>query len=148
MTMPTETIEVASLEETLEFAARLGATLRAGDVVYLEGELGTGKTHFTKGLASGLGIDPDEVRSPTFTFVDIHPCARPDRLALFHVDLYRIAEAAELTELGLEELPGEGAVLALEWPDRLASRAPHAILVSITDLGGTRRRIEILRSGA
>lgn len=143
--MPTETLDAGSPGETLAIAARLGATLRAGDVVYLEGELGTGKTCFAKGIASGLGLDPDDVRSPTFTFVDVHAAARMGGLGLVHVDLYRITDAAELTELGLEEMPGDGAVLALEWPERLPRLASGAILVRIEDLGGTRRGIEIVR---
>ena len=145
MTPRTETHETGSVEETLAVAARLASTLRAGDVVYLEGELGTGKTHFVKGLAVGLGIDPDDIRSPTFTFVDVHAPASAGRIGLVHVDLYRIADVADLAELGLEDLPGEGAVLALEWPDRLVRRSLRAVLVRIADLGGTRRRIEVVR---
>src|SRR5258706_9611415 len=103
----TETHDAGSVEETQAVAARLAGTLHAGDVIYLEGELGTGKTHFVKGLAAGLGIHPDDVRSPTFTFVDVHAPAAAGRLGLVHVDLYRIADVADLAELGLEDLPGE-----------------------------------------
>jgi tRNA threonylcarbamoyladenosine biosynthesis protein TsaE len=138
------THDVDSVEQTMDVATRLAGILREGDVVYLSGELGTGKTHFVKGMARGLGIDPDDVRSPTFTFVDLHaPAGPPGSLGLVHVDLYRVAGEAELVELGLTELPGAGAVAAIEWPERLAARAPAGIHVRILDLGGSLRQITI-----
>ena len=141
--MSTELVETHSVEETMAFAERLAKTLRAGAIVELEGDLGTGKTHFVKGLAKGLGFDPDDVASPTFTLIDIHRPPAEGSLGLVHVDLYRIAHVAELAELGLSEVPGEGAVAAIEWPERLAERFPGAIRVTLVDLGGDRRRIEV-----
>ena len=81
--------------------------------------------------------------SPTFTLINIHRPRIEGALGLVHVDLYRIAHVAELAELGLSEVPGEGAVAAIEWPERLAERFPGAIRVRLVDLGGDRRRIDV-----
>lgn len=101
-------------------AAALAPGLRAGDVLLLSGELGAGKTCFTRGLARALG-HRDSVLSPTFQLLREH---RGGRLDLFHVDLYRLAGPAEAQALGLEEyFDGEG-VCAVEWPERLGPMAP------------------------
>ncbi len=105
------------MERTLELGAEFARRLPGGSVLLLEGELGAGKTHFVKGLALGLGLDPDQVVSPTFVMVQIHE--NPGGLGLVHADLYRLADASELPELGLDELPGPGRIAAIEWPDRL-----------------------------
>jgi tRNA threonylcarbamoyladenosine biosynthesis protein TsaE len=97
----------------------LASTLRAGDVLLLSGNLGAGKTAFVRGVAEGLGIDPEEVSSPTFTLIHEY---RGGRLALYHADLYRLQRTAT-EDLGLEELGVADGVLAIEWPDRLS----HAI---------------------
>ena len=124
-----------SEEETLAIAADLARDLRAGDVVHLSGDLGSGKTHFAKGLAAGLGLDPGSIRSPTFAFIDVH-AGREGGLGLVHVDLYRVASDSELAELGLEELPGPDAVAAIEWPERLPAGALPRARVRMEDLGG------------
>jgi len=129
----------------------LGATLSAGDVVLLYGELGAGKTAFVKGLAEGLGIARDEVSSPTFTLVQEY---RGGRLTLFHVDLYRIDDPRELDDLGLDEIAEEG-VLAIEWSEKLAGNArligdarltPSRYTVRIAQGDGDTRTIEITNS--
>ena len=104
-----------SLEDTRSVGRGLAADLRAGDCILLEGSLGAGKTEFARGLAEGLGVSPDEVRSPTFTLVNIYT----GRLPVYHIDLYRIERAPELRELGLEEVLGTDGVAIVEWPDRL-----------------------------
>ena len=104
--------------ETAALGRELGATLSAGDVVLLIGDLGAGKTAFVRGLAEGLGIDRDQVSSPTFTLVQEY---RGGRLALFHVDLYRLNDPRELEDLGLDEIAEEG-VLAVEWAEKLDAR--------------------------
>ena len=81
----------------------------------LSGELGAGKTAFVRGLARGLGADPDEVSSPTFVLVTSYP----GRLTLHHADLYRLRGDGDESEIGLEELPGPRGVLAVEWAERL-----------------------------
>jgi tRNA threonylcarbamoyladenosine biosynthesis protein TsaE len=113
--------------------------LRAGDVLLLSGNLGAGKTAFVRGLAEGLGIDPLEVSSPTFTLVHEY---RGGRLTLYHVDLYRLERAAT-DDLGLDELGVRDGVLAIEWPDRLTHRLADAKHVRIEIVDDTTRRISI-----
>ncbi|MBI3048324.1 MAG: tRNA (adenosine(37)-N6)-threonylcarbamoyltransferase complex ATPase subunit type 1 TsaE [Acidobacteria bacterium] len=128
-----------SEEETQAVARELASTLKAGDVVLLSGTLGAGKTAFVRGLAAGLGIDPEEVFSPTFTLVHEY---RGGRLTLYHADLYRLDKAAT-DDLGLEEMGVTDGVLAIEWPDRLTHELPGVILVQIDITGDTTRRITI-----
>ena len=127
-----------SEEETQAVARELATTLKAGDVVLLSGNLGAGKTAFVRGLAAGLGIDPDEVFSPTFTLVHEY---RGGRLTLYHADLYRLEKTAT-DDLGLEEMGATDGVLAIEWPDRLTHDLPGAIPVSIEITGDSSRKID------
>ena len=115
-----------------------------GTVLLLSGDLGAGKTAFVRGLAEGLGIDPDEVTSPTFTLVHEY---RGGRLPLVHVDLYRL-DRADLDEIGLDQDLAATGVVAVEWSERLSRRIPGATMVHITDRGGDRRDIEIIRPAA
>jgi tRNA threonylcarbamoyladenosine biosynthesis protein TsaE len=124
-------------DETQQIAADLASRLKAGDVVLLTGPLGAGKTAFVRGLAAGLGIDPGEVSSPTFTLVHEYTGGR---LTLYHADLYRLERTAT-DELGLEEMGAAGGVLAIEWPDRLSHDLPGAIPVSLEIVNETTRRI-------
>lgn len=103
--------------ETFALGQQLGAQLSGGEILLLDGPLGAGKTVFVKGLAAALGIDPEEVTSPSFMLVN--PYA--GRLPLFHLDLYRLDEgAAAAHAVDLEELlSDERAVLAIEWAERL-----------------------------
>ena len=105
----------------------------------LSGELGAGKTAFVRGLAAGLGIDPDAVSSPTFTLVHEY---RGGRLTLYHADLYRLDKAAA-ADLGLEEMGVAGGVLAVEWPNRLTHTLPGSLEVEMEFVGETTRRIAI-----
>lgn len=104
----------ASEEETRSAGADLARRLKPGDAIFVEGELGAGKTVFVKGLARGLGLDPDEVTSPSFALV--HEYGPPGRLpVLVHADLYRLpATGAPVEDLGLDGRGG--AILAVEWP--------------------------------
>jgi tRNA threonylcarbamoyladenosine biosynthesis protein TsaE len=107
---------LADAAETEAIGAAIAARLRPGDIVALEGALGMGKTTLARGLLAALGF-AGEVPSPTFAIVQ--PYASPDvRLPVWHVDLYRLEDAGETEELGLEEALEEGALL-VEWPDRL-----------------------------
>ena len=128
-----------SEQETAAFAKTLAEELRAGDILLLSGNLGAGKTAFVRGLAEGLGIDPREVSSPTFTLVHEY---RGGRLRLYHVDLYRLERAAT-DDLGLEELGVHDGVLAIEWPDRLTHSLDGARPVRIDIVDDTTRRISI-----
>ncbi len=101
---------------TRKLGARLAAVLRPGDVIGLFGDLGAGKTSFARGLLTGLGLD-EEAPSPSFAIVQ--PYDAPDvRVPVWHVDLYRIEDTAEVRELGLDEAREEAA-LVIEWPERL-----------------------------
>lgn len=115
-----------SEEETTGVARQLAASLEPGTVLLLSGDLGAGKTAFVRGLAEGLGIDPGEVSSPTFTLMQEY---RGGRLLLRHVDLYRLTPP-EADDLGLEELTLGDVVTAIEWPDRLV-RPPGILLVAV-----------------
>jgi tRNA threonylcarbamoyladenosine biosynthesis protein TsaE len=123
----TTTITTHSEEETAAVGRELAATLSAGDVVLLHGNLGAGKTAFVRGLAEGLGIARDEVSSPTFTLIQEY---RGGRLTLFHVDLYRIEDPREFDELGLDEIAEDG-VLAVEWAEKLDARLKPSRYVSV-----------------
>jgi tRNA threonylcarbamoyladenosine biosynthesis protein TsaE len=123
---------------TQEIARQIAATLRPGDVLLLSGDLGAGKTTFVRGLAEGLGIDPGEVSSPTFTLVHEY---RGGRLTLYHADFYRL-EKGGTDDLGLEECGVDG-VLAIEWPNRLEHEMPGAMRVTLEVVDDSTRRITI-----
>lgn len=123
--------------ETAAVGRDLGRRLAAGAVVLLYGNLGAGKTAFTRGLAEGLGCDGDDVSSPTFTIVQEYR----GRIPLEHVDLYRVTPA-EVDDLGLDELT-ERAVVAVEWAERWSQSPAGAVAVTLESLGGDRRRITI-----
>jgi tRNA threonylcarbamoyladenosine biosynthesis protein TsaE len=104
-----------SEEETFRLAERLGSDLTGKEVVPLTGELGAGKTVFTKGLALGAGVsDVNCVCSPTFTLVNVYQ----GRQTLYHIDLYRLEKASEIEDLGWEDYIGTGIVV-VEWAERL-----------------------------
>ena len=128
-----------SEEATADVARALAATLQPGAVLLLSGQLGAGKTAFVRGLAAGLGIDPEEVSSPTFTLVHEY---RGGRLTLFHADLYRLDRTAT-EDLGLEERAVAEGVLAIEWPDRLTHALPGAIRIEIEIVNERTRRIAV-----
>jgi tRNA threonylcarbamoyladenosine biosynthesis protein TsaE len=109
-----------SAGETFELGARTGAQLRGGEIILLDGPLGAGKTVFAKGIASALGIDTDEVTSPSFTLVNRYD---EGRLTLFHLDLYRLSEGASAAHaVDLDELlTDERAVFLIEWAERMGS---------------------------
>lgn len=126
--------------ETAAVAENLAASFRGGEVVLLSGELGTGKTAFVRGLARGVGADPDEVASPTFVLLTSYP----GRLRLHHADLYRLRGDGDEDEVGLEELPGADGVLAVEWAERLRRLPwPRTWRVHLVHAGGDTRRIAI-----
>jgi tRNA threonylcarbamoyladenosine biosynthesis protein TsaE len=137
--MKPDIFQTCSEDETQTVARDLAARLKAGDIVRLSGDLGAGKTAFVRGLAIGLGIDPDMVSSPTFTLVHEY---RGGRLALYHADLYRLNHAVT-EDLGLDEERVAEAVLAIEWPDRLTHAMPGAIDVEMELTGDTTRRITV-----
>jgi tRNA threonylcarbamoyladenosine biosynthesis protein TsaE len=125
--------------ETEAVGAELASGLGPGARVLLYGELGAGKTAFVRGLATGLGVDPDDVSSPTFTLVQEYA----GRLPLFHVDLYRLAPG-EVDDLGLDALAANG-VLAIEWADRLPRGDAGAIRVTLEHAGEDVRHVTVAR---
>lgn len=131
--------ESNSESDTRAIAARLAAELQPGAVLLLSGDLGAGKTAFTKGLAEGLGIDRAEVTSPTFTLVHEY---RQGRLPLVHVDLYRL-EKVDLDELGMDADLANHGVLAIEWADRLVRVPAGSVSVRIVATGEDLRTITV-----
>jgi len=138
------TITTHSQEETADVGRRLAPTLDRGSVLLLVGDLGAGKTALVRGLAEGLGIAPEEVSSPTFTLMQEY---RGGRVPLIHVDLYRLNDAREIDELGLEEL-GLESVLAIEWAEKLPRPIAGAVEVRIEHGDGDERRLTITPSGS
>src|SRR5919107_1437973 len=138
-----EIFTTRSEQETFALGEHVAATLQPGTFVLLHGDLGAGKTAFVRGLATGLGANPDDVSSPTFVLVQEYagPAA-----TLYHVDLYRL-EPAEIDDLGLEDLVSGDGIVAIEWAERWRGRPDGAgvIEVKIEDAGEDRRRIEIRR---
>jgi len=137
----TKTITTRSEEETSAVGRELAATLSAGDIVLLYGDLGAGKTAFVRGLAEGLGVSRDEVSSPTFTLVQEY---RGGRLPLFHVDLYRLNDPREIDDLGLEEIAADG-VLAIEWAEKIPRATVDTTTVRIRHGDGDVRMIDIAK---
>lgn len=123
--------EAATTAAGRAFAERLSP----GDIVLISGPLGAGKTAFVRGLAEGVGADPSDVSSPTFTLIQQYP----GRLPVVHVDLYRLNDK-EAADLNLSEM-GEDGVLVVEWPDRWPAAPRAARVVTIDDTGGDTRRI-------
>ena len=138
--------ESESPEETFEVGRRIGERLEGGELILLSGELGAGKTVFVKGVAAALGIDRDEVTSPSFTLVNRYD----GRYTLYHLDLYRLddgpgaAHAVDLDEL----LREEGAVIIIEWAERMGDHPlpEGALRVRIEGDGDTPRVIKISRA--
>lgn len=133
-----------SEEQTMAAAAEWATTLKAADVVLLKGPLGAGKTRFAKGVAARLQIDPDQVQSPTFALVHEYEGTLP----LWHIDAYRLENALQARQAGLEEyLFGQGVCL-VEWPERMEPlfEGLSVWTVVIEPLSETRRKISIYKS--
>jgi len=130
-----------SPEETLAIAQELAERQPECPAYYLEGDLGSGKTLFTKGLAAFFGIDAADVVSPTFALVNRYGSGSR---VVYHIDLYRIEDERELVELGIEEMESEDALLVVEWAEKLGRhRREDATVVRFEVTGEGRRRLEI-----
>jgi len=135
------TVYSLSEEETLRLGRTMAQTLKGGELIVLEGDLGMGKTVFARGIAIGLGISKDEVRSPSFTLVHEY---EGGRYPLFHVDLYRLDGDEDLEGLGLDELTEAGGVVLVEWGEKLPLwYRRDALTVRFHDLGEDSRQIEL-----
>ncbi len=136
-----DTIISKSPEETIQAGVALALRLRSGDVVALCGDLGAGKTHFTKGVVQGLGGDAAEVCSPTFTLVHEY---RGGRVPVFHFDLYRLESERELSGVGWEDYLDEDGVMLVEWAHKFESRLPVGTVFVRFEIGeGDERKLEI-----
>jgi tRNA threonylcarbamoyladenosine biosynthesis protein TsaE len=124
-----------SPEETLQLGKSLGSSLIPGDIILLNGDLGSGKTHLTQGICDGVGLDEDSyIRSPTFTLINEYQGKQP----IYHIDLYRIDSLKEIYSLGLEEILFNQGITIIEWAEKLRSpENPKNLLLNIQD------RIEI-----
>lgn len=138
-----EIVNTNSEQDTFALGQQVAAALHPGTFVLLHGDLGAGKTAFVRGMAAGLGANPDDVSSPTFVLIQHYKGRTP----LVHVDLYRLETGAAVDDLGLEELVS-GAVVAIEWAERLPRPLEGSVNVRIEDLGGDARRITLTDSSA
>ncbi len=132
-------IITCSPQETERVGAMLGAVVQPGTVIAYLGDLGAGKTAFTRGLARGLGAT-ETVTSPTYTIVNEYLSGR---LPLFHFDMYRLASADDLWDIGWEDYLDRGGVCAVEWSENVAAAMENAITVQIEKLGDETRRITV-----
>jgi tRNA threonylcarbamoyladenosine biosynthesis protein TsaE len=134
-------VTTSSPEQTVALGRQLATELEPPALVLLYGELGAGKTTLVKGIVSGLGLAAEEeVTSPSFVFVHTFR----NQVRLYHVDLYRIEEPAELESLGLDDLLAEQAVVVVEWAERLALPAlTPAVRVYLEAVADEQRRIRV-----
>jgi|SRR4030095_15245235 tRNA threonylcarbamoyladenosine biosynthesis protein TsaE len=141
--LPVGEFTSTSAEQTFNYGHQLGARLQGGEILLLSGPLGAGKTIFVKGICAALGIDEEDVTSPSFTLVNPHE----GRLQLYHLDLYRLdqgvtaAHAVDLDDL----LADEKGVIVIEWAERMGSyRLPGNVWrIAISGDGDAPRKIEI-----
>lgn len=138
------TFETHSEEETSAFGRFLGEQLQQPITILLEGDLGAGKSVLARALARGLGIAENiPITSPTFTLMN-HYAARID---LYHFDLYRLADADELIEIGFDDFAHSAGIALVEWPERLPDREFDHLLVKIERLSAESRQIEVSACG-
>ena len=131
-----------SIQETLLIAKAFAKELKPGDIIGLNGDLGSGKTAFIKGIAMGLGLrDPDEVKSPTFALMHIYSTL----IVIYHFDLYRLESEKEIQDMGFEEYISNPSVIScIEWADRAKNLLPRkAIRISCEVTGENSRKFQI-----
>ncbi|MGE5197707.1 MAG: tRNA (adenosine(37)-N6)-threonylcarbamoyltransferase complex ATPase subunit type 1 TsaE [Deltaproteobacteria bacterium] len=134
-----------SVNETLRIGRSFARRLKAGDIVCLMGEFGSGKTVLAKGIASGLGIKKNEIVSPSFVLLRQYCGAR---LPLYHFDLYRLKSPADILGLGYEEYLYADGVTVIEWPDRLKYLLPENYLgIKLSIIGEQARTLEFRAQG-
>lgn len=123
MNQDNTTLEIISIspQNTIEIAKSIGRNLVEGDVLALSGELGSGKTCFTGGLAQGLDLNEKyQITSPTFTLINEYPA----RHKLYHLDVYRLSDCSEFDNLGCEEFLGVEGIVVIEWAEKIAKFLP------------------------
>lgn len=130
-----------SAEETIALAEKIGKLLKAGDCIAYYGDLGAGKTTFTRGLAMGLGL-PDVVSSPTFAIVNEYH--GKGKISLYHFDMYRIGNSDELETTGFYDYPIDENVFAVEWSENIEDAFPEDVIrINIIGAGNDIRKITI-----
>lgn len=143
MTAPT-TFTTVSVAETIRLGEALGRVLAVGDIVALTGDLGAGKTHFTKGVALGLGVE-DEITSPTFNILLVY---EGRELPLYHFDLYRLDDASQLDDIDYFGLLEADGVSVVEWGDRFEEALTgDVLLVELNRIDDTARSIVAAPTG-
>ena len=129
----------SSPEETEKLGAALGRVIAPGTVIAYSGDLGAGKTAFTRGIARGLGI-LEPVTSPTYTIVNEY---LGGRLPLFHFDMYRLTSSEDLWDIGWEDYLERNGICAVEWSENVKDALENPLFVQIEKLGDTSRRITL-----
>ncbi len=133
-----------SPEQTMEQGRRLGDLLAPGDVVCLHGDLGAGKTHFTKGLAAHFGVKPEHVSSPTYALVQEY---RGSDVTIFHIDAYRLNSVDEAYGIGLDDILNSDGICVVEWPERVSELLPEQLWkVEIVHKGDHQRHIRVSKA--
>lgn len=131
--------------QTLELGIRLGRLLTQPALILLRGDLGAGKSVFARGVARGLGVDPQvPITSPTFTLMNHYPA----RLDLYHFDLYRLSDPDELLELGFDDFAYGRGVALVEWPERIENDDLPGLWVELKHCGQQLRELEFSAKGA
>jgi tRNA threonylcarbamoyladenosine biosynthesis protein TsaE len=134
---------IDNIEKTLHIGKQLGQRVSPGDIICLNGDLGAGKTHFTKGIAKGLGIE-DIITSPTFTIVNEY---EQGRLKLYHFDVYRVNDPDEIAAIGFDEYIFDKGVSVIEWSNYIEELIPQqrieVIITKLPDKGVNFRKISI-----
>lgn len=138
------TITADSPAATQALGRHLASLLQPGDLIALEGNLGAGKTFLTQEVCAGLGVDREQVGSPTFVLIQEYD----GRLPIFHMDCYRLADVDEFLELGVDEILGGNGVCLIEWADRVAEALPaDRLTIRIEAIGQTSREFRITSGG-
>ncbi len=128
-----------SIQDTFEFASLFSKQLKGGELIALVGDLGAGKTHFVKGLATAFEIDEEKVSSPTFSLMQVYKGLK----SIVHLDLYRLESAAQLKELGLEDYIQSENIIVVEWADKFIQELKFDFKVEIRKIDSESREIEI-----
>lgn len=136
-----ETHQRSTEEETVALGERLAQELVAGDIVCISGELGAGKTALCRGIASGLGVNPSDVRSPTFSIAHEYRGA----VEVLHFDCYRITKPEEALQIGWDDYLERQAVILIEWPEKIEALLPAGCIRVRITADGSSREITIVR---